>query len=368
MNALRDRLAPDIAAAAWPTTAPERWKYSSLRALERLDLDTDPLLQPVEALQVDGYLPPAAALAQGLPFAAAQRWTADAFAVCAQTAAPLRVAQRLVDGDRLFIDMAAVGGYASGKSQLSVAAGAQAQLLIHERSAARLSNVLLQIDLEAGATLDVLRVHENVAGTHAVESIVVSLQQGAQLQWQQLDLGAGWSHRELHVLFDGDGAAATVHGATLLDGRAHCDQQLLLQHQRPQGRSKTLWKTIANGRSRAVFDGLIAVGASATETDAHLKTAAMLLSEHAEVDAKPELIIDTDAVQCSHGASVGQLDPQALFYLQSRGLPQEQARQLLCFAFVLDVLESIRDEALAEQLRARVQTRLPKEVAHGVSG
>jgi len=124
--------------------------------------------------------------------------------------------------------------------------------------------------------------------------------------------------------------------------------------------SRTLWKGVAQGRSRAVFDGSIRVRPGADGTAAHLKTANLLLSAHAEIDAKPELIIEADEVQCSHGATVGRLDERAMFYLRSRGLPEALARRMLTVAFCAEALRDIEPPSLREAIEARVIAHLPE--------
>jgi Fe-S cluster assembly protein SufD len=165
-----------------------------------------------------------------------------------------------------------------------------------------------------------------------------------------LDAGAAPSRHDLTVVLTGEGAQADLGGVFLLDGRQHADLQLDLRHDSPDAVSHTTWRAIANDRSRAVFNGQITVAKGADGTDAQLGCKSLLGSAQAEIDAKPVLVIHADDVKCAHGATVGQLDAQALFYLRSRGIDREQARAMLMRAFAV--------EAFADQADSPAATRL----------
>jgi Fe-S cluster assembly protein SufD len=371
VSALRQLAAalPESAQAAlrWPDARAEAWKYSSPRLLERLDLARSPasVAAPVDAVEGFEALSLDAAALVGMPegfdWADALRYDApgQGLAELARRTAPLRAAVRLADGERRQLSLTAHAGSWSGRVLIEVPAGARATLLIVDHAAVTLANLLLQVRLESGSTLELVHLLDSPVGSHSIEQLSAEVGEGATLHCTTLDLGAGWAHRQLDLSLIGKGAKVEVAGAVLVGGRAHADHQLRLLHRAPSVASQTRWKALADGRARAVFDGLIEVAASAPGTDAHLKTASLLLSPHAEIDAKPELVIDTDAVACSHGASVGQLDERALFYLRSRGLPLEQARQLLCQAFLVEAIDGIADPALAALLAARLKARLP---------
>lgn len=369
------RLAADLpeaerAGLRWPDSRAEAWKYSSPRTLERLDLSRAPaaLASPVASLEgfewhpLDAASEPAGA---GLAWADQARFDAagQGLAELARLTAPLRAALLLTEGQRVLLALTAHAGSWSGRVQIEVAEGASATLVLADHAAVTLSNRLIQLKLGAGSSLSLVRLYDSPVGSHAVEHWEAELAEGSRLRCTTLDLGAGWAHRQLDLLLAGQGARAELSGAVLVGGRAHADHQLRLLHRAPGVSSQTQWKTLADGRARAVFDGLIDVAARAPGTDAHLKTASLLLSTQAEIDAKPELVIDTDAVACSHGASVGQLDERALFYLRSRGLPLAEARQLLCQAFLVEAIEGVTDPALAEWLLARLKARLPDREA-----
>ncbi|MCU0754710.1 MAG: SufD family Fe-S cluster assembly protein [Xanthomonadales bacterium] len=375
MSALR-QLAAALPAAAqdalrWPDARAEAWKYSSPRTLERLDLSRAPAAAASAVTTLEGFT--TAVLDDAVMSVDAERFDwADAvrfeaagqgLAELARRTAPVRAAVQLTEGQRVQLSLSAHAANWSGRVLVEVAPGASATLLLVDRSAITLANLLAQLRLGAGSTLELVRLYDAPQGSHTVEHCAVELAEGATLRCTTLDFSAGWAHRQLDVLLAGKAARAEVSGAVRVGGRAHADHQLQLLHRAPGVSSQTQWKALADGRARAVFDGLIEVAASAPGTDAHLKTASLLLSPHAEIDAKPELVIDTDAVACSHGASVGQLDERALFYLRSRGVPLAEARQLLCQAFLLAGIDGIADPLVAEWLLAQVKARLPDREA-----
>lgn len=370
MSALRQLAAglPDSTQAAlrWPDARAEAWKYSSPRTLERLDLNRLPAAAAGAVAALDGFsvcvLDQAAVIApERFAWADAGRFESvgQGLAELARLTAPVRAAVELTDGQQLQLSLSAHAASWSGRVLIDVAPGASASVLLVDRSAVTLANLLVQLRLGAGSTLEVARLYDASVGSHTVEHCAVELAEGATLRCTTLDLGAGWAHRQLDVSLLGKAARAELSGAVLLGGRAHADHQLQLLHRAPAVSSQTRWKALADGRARAVFDGLIEVAASAPGTDAHLKTASLLLSPHAEIDAKPELVIDTDAVACSHGASVGQLDERELFYLRSRGLPMAEARQLLCQAFLVEGIDGIGHVSLAGMLSDALKARLP---------
>ena len=253
-------------------------------------------------------------------------------------------------------------GFAQSRARIHVRTGAAITLVEHVLGgddASGLSNRLLDIELESGASLTLIRVQESGAKAHSIQRTTARIAADARLELVSLELGGLWSRHELAIELGGAQANAKVTGLVALQGRQHHDTQLSLVHAAGAASSRTLWKAIANGRSRSVFNGLITVAPGADQTEAHLKTSNLLLSPHAEIDTKPELVIEADEVVCSHGATVGQLDDKALFYLRSRGIPEAQARQMLTLAFGGEVLSAVADATLRRALSERVDTHLP---------
>jgi Fe-S cluster assembly protein SufD len=156
------------------------------------------------------------------------------------------------------------------------------------------------------------------------------------------------------VRFEGEGTVAGIRGASLLRGRQHADTTLVVDHVAAACTSRELFKSVLDDESRGVFQGRITVRPQAQRTDAKMATHALLLSESAEADNKPELEIFADDVQCGHGATTGALDEDLLFYLKARGIPAKEAEALLIQAFVGEAVEGIEHAGLRDALMDQV--------------
>ena len=159
--------------------------------------------------------------------------------------------------------------------------------------------------------------------------------------------------------FDADGCETELTGLFLAGGRQHVDHHTRIDHASPHGTSREYYKGIVDGDARGVFNGKVVVHPGAQRTDAHLASHNLLLSKTAEIDTKPELTIDADDVKCAHGATVGQLDDDQLFYLRARGLDEPFARALLTYAFAHDVIERVRVASLRSAVERVLFARLP---------
>ena len=164
----------------------------------------------------------------------------------------------------------------------------------------------------------------------------------------------------MHSSLLGRGAKTGLNGVYLLDGNRHVDNHARVDHMAVGGFSEQYFRGIAGGNGRAVFNTAVCVHPGADETEARQSNANILLSARAEVDTKPELEIYADEVVASHGATVGQLDEQAVFYMRSRGLSEKQARQLLTTAFCRSVSDKLSDSALGESIAQRMMSVMPQ--------
>jgi len=156
----------------------------------------------------------------------------------------------------------------------------------------------------------------------------------------------------MSVLLDGEGADCTLNGLYVVSGDQHVDHHTLVDHARPHGTSRQLYKGVLDGRSRGVFDGVVVVRPGAQKTDSRQENRNLILSESALVDTKPTLRINADDVKCSHAATTGQLDEASTFYLRSRAIDPETARRIMIHAFVSDVLRRVRVGAIRDGLDA----------------
>jgi FeS assembly protein SufD len=179
---------------------------------------------------------------------------------------------------------------------------------------------------------------------------LVDLAADARYDAFQYSTGASLSRSQVYLRFSGEGSAADISGAFLMRGRQHCDTTLLVEHRVPRCTSRELFKGVLDDEARGIFQGKIIVSPGAQKTDGKQMTGALLLSETAEFDSKPELEIFADDVVCGHGSTSGQIDGDLLFYLEARGIPETEARALLIQAFVGEALERVEDEALRDAL------------------
>lgn len=175
-----------------------------------------------------------------------------------------------------------------------------------------------------------------------------------------LSLGGALVRNDLRALLDAEGADCTLNGLYVAGGRQHVDNHTRIDHAKPHGTSRECYKGILDGMARGVFNGRVVVHPDAQKTDAYQSNKNLLLSAGAEVDTKPQLEIYADDVKCAHGATVGQLDDDAIFYLQSRGIRREDARSLLTYAFASDIVGRIKLPALRGRLERLLAAQLPK--------
>ena len=200
---------------------------------------------------------------------------------------------------------------------------------------ARLNHIKLQLEAEPAFHL---------------ATWLVEIKADARYEAFQFSSGASLSRNQIYAAFAGEGSALDISGALLMRGHQHCDTTLLVEHRVPHGTSRELFKAVLDGEARGIFQGKIIVSPGAQKTDGKQMAQALLLSETAEFDSKPELEIFADDVACGHGSTSGEIDEDLLFYLEARGIPEPQARALLIQAFVGEALEKIENEALREAL------------------
>ncbi len=221
------------------------------------------------------------------------------------------------------------------------------------------ANAVSEIDIADGATLRHYRVQsENIEATH-LASVHVRVGRDATYDGFGLSVGGRLSRTEVHVRLEGQGGHCNVNGAYLMKGREHCDNTSVIEHIAPNTSSREVFKGVLNDQSRGVFQGRIVVHKGAQKTDGYQLSKALLLADGAEMDAKPELEIYADDVKCSHGATTGQLDETALFYLRTRGIPEALARNLLVQSFLAEAIDEITDADLSQAMMDRVVHWLP---------
>lgn len=222
------------------------------------------------------------------------------------------------------------------------------------------------IEIDDGAGLDYYRIGIENAETQHVSNISVRIGKSGSLNSHQYLLGSNLTRSNLEVSFTGPGAEAALLGVYLGDDNQHLDVRTYLDHAHPHCSSNQHFRGILNGHSRGVFNGLVLVREHAQKTDARQSNKNLLLSKDARVDTKPQLEIFADDVKCAHGATVGELDTNALFYLQSRGIDKKDATLMLTRAFASEVTQEIKIESLQSYVQDIIAASLDKIVTTSV--
>ena len=220
------------------------------------------------------------------------------------------------------------------------------------------TNAVVEIVLEEGARLEHYKVQREGMKAFHVATTVADLGANSRYDTTTINFGAQISRHDINVTMDHEGAECWVDGLYLVATAQHTDTHSVIDHRKPHCTSHQLYKGILDGKSRAVFNGKIFVRHDAQKTDAMQTNKNLLLSNEARVDTKPQLEILADDVKCAHGAAVGQIDEDELFYLETRGIHHDLARNLLTYGFAEEVIGKIKIESIRAQLDEAVLNRL----------
>lgn len=214
----------------------------------------------------------------------------------------------------------------------------------------------MKIARSASVRHDVLQAEGDSAFN--LTTFAVSVGEGATYAGSVVQIGGAIARRETHVAIDGPHAQVTLDGAYVGRGEQVIDNTTFFDHKVPDGVSRQKFRGVLDDKARGVFQGKVLVREDAQRTDGSQSSKALLLSRGSEIDTKPELEIYADDVQCSHGATAGEIDADQLFYLQARGIPYDEAKRLLVHAFLTEVLDGQPDEKLRDILRGRISSKL----------
>ncbi len=391
--ALREAGAEAFRARGLPGVRDEEWHYTSLRSFAETRFagpltpvaDCDALMARLPAIEaprlvfVDGrfrdalsIVPAHVAVRVGGPaygdLARPEREPMVALnTMLAEDGATIDVAEG-ADGGTLMLVSLGTGGPADRpaafhpRHAVRLADGARLTLIeVAIGDGAYLHNPVFEISVGAGATLVHLRLQDESPAAFHLSTLYADIAAGGTYDSFALMLGARLGRVEVHARLAGSGAAAHLNAAQLLGGVQHGDFTTVIRHDAPGCASRQTVKNVLNGRARGVFQGKIEVARDAQKTDGYQMNQALLLSPDAEVDSKPQLEIFADDVKCSHGATVGELDAEQLFYMRSRGIPDGAARAMLVRAFLAEALDPIVHEAGRAALEAAVDARWRRE-------
>jgi Fe-S cluster assembly protein SufD len=243
--------------------------------------------------------------------------------------------------------------------------GSRASIVEHyvgADDAAYLTNAATEIAVGRGARIEHHRVQDEGLKAVHVATLAVEQEHGSEFASTAFAFGAALARVDIGVALRAENAGCTLNGLYVVRNRQHVDHHTRIDHAQPHGTSRELYKGVVDGAARAVFDGKVVVHAGARRTDAQQTNRNLLLSESAEVDTKPQLEIYADDVKCSHGATVGRLDEEHLFYLRSRGMDLAAARGLLTYAFAAEIVARVGVAPLRGRLERRLGRALDAEM------
>ncbi len=411
VRASREAALDQFALLGVPHRRVEEWKYTDLRALmpevqplgglggERADVSLEaaigkPLahLDAWRAVFVDGRFRADLSTVQNSPQVGFEtlRQVFEANEASADAVAKLTLSKRDVTGalatafatDGAIISVAAKARLEKPIHLIFVASGARPQLFAlqhaigvgddaeatlietHAGAAQTQAISLTRLSVGARASLNHVRSVDGDGAKHLASS-AIALGEGARYDPSHIAIDGALSRYEAGIRFDGPKAHCNWAGALLLRGHSHADYTLAVDHAAPHCVSRELLKAVLDGRSRGVFQGKVIVAQGAQKTDGKQMANALLLSDDAEFDSKPELEIFADDVACGHGSTAGQLDEDMMFYIRARGLPEVEARALLIAAFIGEALDKIESGALRAALEEKVAAWLATDSSMG---
>ncbi len=392
----REQAIADFAAAGFPSRRMEAWKYTSLSGLDRMDfvLPAAPAVTPadwkacviegahrivisngrfdsaasrlpgrgsgivMEALSeavehsrdlVHGLMRPDGSALGSLNMAFMQDGLVLHVPDGMETDAPVQVIHLATEaGRRVAIHPRTLVSLGKGSRATVV------ETFVGTEGARSWTNSVTDVRMDNGSCLLHARLQAEAPTASHTSMTRVEAGREARYASYAVGLGASVSRNEIEVVCTGIGAVCELRGGLLLRGRQHGDNTTRIDHGVPGTRSQQVFRNVLDDASRSVFQGRIEVRPDAQKTDAGQSCRSLLMSEAARADTKPELRILADDVKCAHGATVGDLDQDALFYLQSRGIPGDEARALLIEAFVAEVIEDVPDSTVRDYLAAAV--------------
>lgn len=249
-----------------------------------------------------------------------------------------------------------------------IVAGRGSQITVVESYVGRgpyLTNTVTEIAAGEGAVVDHYKLECESAEAFHIGTLQIHQERASSVTARSISTGGLLVRNETRVALDGEGASVNLEGLFALSGKQHADNQTVVDHIRPHCDSMQLYKGVLDQSARGIFDGKIIVRPNAQKTNSRQVNHNLLLSETAIIDSKPTLEIHNDDVKCTHGSTIGQLDDEAMFYLQARGIGQEDARNLLVYAFASEIVEHMKIEPVREQIRRALFTAIPERLPQG---
>lgn len=380
---IREEAAGTFAKLGWPTPRIEEWRYTNLAPVQKIAWRVDDAPSYAES-----HASLAGKAALELVFVNGrfvQRTGSAQFAECAE----LRIADwernRMValnyaneqGGARIaipantvvagFIHLLFVGRgdgiWSHPRNVITVGANAQVTIVeTYVGTGSYFTNVVTEIEAGEGAVVDHYKIQCEAREAFHTGNIYIHQERAANVTSRSIALGGTIARTETHVALDGEGASVALDGLFVGTATQHLDSLTVVDHIKPHCDSTQLYKGILDDSARGVFDGRIIVRPNAQKTQSRQENRNLLLSESAIVDSKPNLEIHNDDVKCTHGSTIGQIDQEALFYLRSRGIEENEARNLLVLAFAGEIVERMKLEPVREQVGRVLFQSLPERM------
>jgi Fe-S cluster assembly protein SufD len=338
----------------FPSVRNEDWKYTNVAAIAREDWIVVRVSPTTDANQAASYFKKFNFTRNGFTALNAAFATPVIYRIPKETsvAEPIEVSFAADEGKVIFPHVIVLAE-----------AGSKATLVeTYASSAKSFTNAAVQIIVEDNASLTHFRVQKESAEAFHVGTTEIALGRGSYYNATNINLGGALSRHDIDLKFTAEGASGIVDGLYMLNGSQHADTHSVIDHLVPNCTSGQNYKGVLNDKSRAVFNGIVFVRENATGTDAQQSNKNLLLSNEARVDTKPQLEIFNDDVKCSHGATVGQLEDEELFYLLTRGLPETLARNLLTYGFAEEIINKIDIDSIKSDLDSAVLNRLATDL------
>ena len=337
-----------------PTVGNEDWKYTNVAPIAAIDWTVDD-----SAMAVGQIVP--TELLNAFRF---ERNGFTALNLAFANVAILRISKETIIDEPIEFDFAGEAGKAIFPHIIVIAeSGSKATVVEKYASKTKsLTNTAIQIFVEDNANLTHYRVQKESAEAFHYGVTEVTVNRGGSYNATSINLGGALSRHDIEVKFTAEGGEAWVDGLYMLNGTQHHDTHSVIDHTVPNCTSHQNYRGVLNDKSRAVFNGKVFVRENAHGTDAEQSNKNLLLSNDARVDTKPQLEIFNDDVKCSHGATVGQLEDEELFYLLARGIPEGLARNLLTYGFAEEVINKIGVESIKRELDGMVLNRLNAKI------
>ncbi|MDS1141662.1 Fe-S cluster assembly protein SufD [Pusillimonas sp. SM2304] len=401
LAAMRKRAIERFADEGWPTTKHESWRHTSLASLEQQqflpaaqssvadlasrikageaghwlvfvdgrfapDLSDIGVLPPgAQVLPLSGALADSPESVQGLFGAETQGASTVALNLAlASDGAVIRLERGVALEKPVHIVFIAASQQAASFPRNLIQAGAASQAVIVEHyvgqgSGASLTNAVTRAELAADAHITHLKLQQEDEQAFHLGTIDVVQAKSSVYNSHSMSFGARLARHDIATDFTGDHCETLLNGLYYVNGRRHVDHHTLIGHSRPHGVSREYYRGILADTARGVFGGRILVAPGADKTDAVQRSDSLLLSRMAKADARPELEIYADDVKCAHGATVGQIDENSLFYLRTRGLDEASARRVLTYAFAAEAVSRIEPEALRRRVVTAIRSLVP---------